>query len=262
MTLLLLAVLSAAIPLADPANPTAGVGLDEKPGARVPRDIVLRDADDRPFMLGDFIAADKTPIVLTLAYYRCPMLCGLVLNGLARTVRGLVEKKLGVDYRAITVSIDPRDGWSEAARTRDRVLGLAGRPDAGKVWRFTTGAPEETKRLADSVGFHYAWDERSEQFAHPAAVILLTPDGRVARYLYGFDLPPRQLQLALADAAAGRSRGFIDRVLLTCFHWDPATRRYGVYVLGFLRAGAVMVLVALGGLLFFLWRLERRRRGN
>ena len=261
MMALFLAVLSAAIPTADPANPTAGVGLDEKPGARVPSDVVLRDADDRLFLLGDFIAADKTPIVLTLAYYRCPMLCGLVLNGLARTMRGL-DEKLGVDYRAITVSIDPRDGWSEAGRTRDRVLGLAGRPDAGAAWRFTTGAAEETKRLADAIGFHYAWDERSEQFAHPAAVIVLTPDGRVARYLYGFDLPPRQLKLALLDAANGRSRGFIDRVLLTCFHWDPATRRYGVYVIGFLRAGAAMILLALGGLLFFLWRLERRRRST
>jgi protein SCO1/2 len=210
--------------------------------------------------LGDFFDGQK-PILLILAYFRCPMLCGLVLHG---TVAGLSKLpfRLGDDYRALTVSFDPRDTPAEAARKKESTL--AGMPPGSHAtsWPFLIGPAEQIRALADSLGFRFAYDARTEQYAHPAAVFVLTPQGRISRYLYGTDPTPRDLRLALVEAAAGRIGTIVDRILLTCYRFDPATRRFGPFIRGFMRIGAVMILGTVTVLLAALFRAERMRRAR
>jgi len=232
------------------------VDLEEHLGRALGRDLALTDERGRRVVLGDYLGGQK-PIVLVLAYYRCPMLCGLVLHGV---VSGLKEVRytLGADYRALTVSIDPRDTPDEARQKRASTLAGLGRPDEPVEWPFLVGGQAAVHRLADEVGFRYAYDARTDQYAHPAAAIILTPDGRVSRYLYGIDYPPRDLRLALVEAGEGKLGSIVDRVIMTCYHYDPALRTYGPYLFGFLRLGGALILAVVAGTLALLFHRERR----
>lgn len=223
----------------------------------VPADAALTDSAGRQVRLGELLGGDK-PVLLTLVYYQCPALCGLVLGGLKRAVRdsGL---ELGRDYRAVTVSIDPRE-TPEMARERKRghLDGMGAHPQTPD-WAFLVGEEREVKKVADAVGFKYRYDAASGQYAHAAAVVVLTPQGRVSRYLYGFDFPPRDLKFSLIEAAGGRVGSSLDRVVLTCFKYDPNTRRYEFYIFGFIRGGALLVFGALAATLAVFWRREHKR---
>lgn len=238
----------------------AGVSLDERLGAPVPRDVALTDQRGRATTLGTLLDGEH-PVVLVLAYYRCPMLCGLTLQGLAAAVREL-DGGLAGDYRLVTVSFDPRDGPADAERARVTTLEAAGLPVADeRAWPFFVATSEHVGRLASAVGFHYAWDARTEQYAHPAVVMVLTPDGAVSRYLHGFRPPPLDLRLALVEAGRGRVGGVAEQALVTCFRYDPAARRYGFHVLGFLRiAGALVLLTLVAGMLVVVRADLRRTR--
>jgi protein SCO1/2 len=253
-------LLVAAAARADVAPPPEleGVTVTEHLGRRLPLDLDFIDAAQRPVRLGSLFG-DGKPVVLVLAYFECPMLCGLVLRGTAETLR-VLDWRLGREYRAVTVSFDPRDGWQDAGRKQANALAAAGAPsDDGGSWPFLTDSAGSARALADALGFGYRWDGKTQQFAHPAVIFVLTPDGRISRYLYGVEYAPRQLKLALLEASAGRTGSFLDRVIMACYHWDPATRRYGVFVAGFLRVGAGLVLATLTALIVYLVRLERRR---
>jgi protein SCO1/2 len=236
------------------------VDIEEHLGDGLDPSLVFQDSTGKVVRLGDFFDGQK-PILLTLAYFRCPMLCGLVLHG---TVAGLSKLpfRLGDDYRALTVSFDPRDTPAEAARKKESTL--AGMPPGSQAasWPFLVGPTEQIRMLADSLGFRFAYDARTEQYAHPAAVFVLTPQGRISRYLYGTDPTPRDLRLALVEAAAGRIGTIVDRILLTCYRFDPATRRFGPFIRGFMRIGAVMILGTVTVLLAALFRAERMRRAR
>jgi protein SCO1 len=220
------------------------VDIDEHLGARLPAQLTFTDSDGRAVRLGDYFGK---PVVLTLAYYRCPMLCDLVLRGVADAVKDL-------DFHALTVSIDPKDRPAAASLKQHNLLQAIGRTRAD--WPFLVGEKEQIARLASACGFGYSYDDRTDQYAHPAAAIILTPDGRISRYLYGINFRPFDVRLALAEAARGRTGGIVDRVLLTCFRYDPATRRYAWAVRGALRMTALLTLLAFGGGLVLL----RRRR--
>ena len=199
------------------------------------------------------------PVVLALVYYDCPMLCGLILSGMAKAMRqnGL---ELGKDYGAVTISFDPDERPALAAERRRGYLQSMGRSDAGADWPFAVGAAEDTRRIADAVGFGYRKDEVSGEWAHLAAIFVATPDGKVSRYLYGIEYPSKDLRLALVEAADGKVGTSFDRFLLTCYRYDPASRKYEPYAWGFVRAGALVVLLALTGLIGGLvWR-ERRTK--
>jgi protein SCO1/2 len=256
MTALVLLLLSSAAELLPPPE-LEGVAVTEHLGRRVPLELEFSDASERRVRLGDFFG-DGKPVVLVLSYYQCPMLCGLVLGGAAQAMRAL-DWRLGRDYRAVTISFDPRDGWQEAGRKQAAVLDAAGVPDQTRAWPFLTDGDGSARLLAQALGFGYRWDHSTEQFAHPAVIFVLTPDGRVSRYLYGVEYAPRQLKLALLEAGQGKTGTFLDRVLMACYRWDPATRRYGVFVVGFLRAGAGLVLLTLIALVVTLVRAERRK---
>jgi protein SCO1/2 len=235
------------------------VRIDEKLGAPVPLDAVLEDGSGKPYRLRQAFDG-KRPVVLALVYYDCPVLCGLILSGLAKAMRenGL---ELGKDYQAVTISFDPAEKPIQGAERRRGYLQSMGRTDAGPDWPFLVGPGEATRAIADAAGFYYKRDAVSGEWAHLAAIFVLTPDGRVSRYLYGIEYPPKDLRLALVEAADGRVGTSFDRFLLTCYRYDPASRRYEPYALGFVRAGGLVALVGLGGLILGLvWRERRARR--
>lgn len=242
-----------------PPPAVAAVDVDEHLGRRLPAELSFTDSTGRPVRLGDLFDGQR-PVVLVLAYYRCPMLCDLVLAGLSRTLRNIGWTP-GREYRGLTVSIDPRDRPGAAHLKQTAVLQAvnATGPAAEAGWPFLVGGEPAIRALADTVGFRYAYDAQSEQFAHPAVAVVLTPDGRIARYLYGVDFPVLDTRLALAEAGQGRTASTTERLLLTCFRYDPASRRYGFYVSAVLKGGASAVIAAVGLFLAVLWRRDARR---
>ncbi len=229
----------------------------ENLGAQVPLELAFTDQVGRRRQLGELLGHGK-PVILSLVYFDCPMLCGLVLTGMARGMResGLT---LGKEFDAVTLSFDPRDTTPKAAERQRGYLQAVGLPEAKSAWTFLTGAAADSRRLADAVGFKYAWDEKTRQFAHPAAIFVLTPDGRVSRYLYGIEYPARDVRLALVEASQGKVGTSFDRLLLTCYRYDPSSRTYEPYALGFVKVGMSLVLVALLVMLGLLWRREWQR---
>ncbi len=240
----------------DVPAPLQGVDVEERLGGLVPRDATFTDQDGKPVRIGDYLGTGK-PVILSLVYYECPLLCGMILSGQARAMKetGL---ELGKDYRAVTVSFDPREKPAQALVRQKHYLQSFDRTGEKEVWPFLVGTGPESRRLADAVGFHYAYDEESRQYAHPAAIMVLTPDGKVSRYLYGVEFPGRDLRLALVEAADGRVGTSFDRFLLTCYRYDPVARRYVPYAMGFVRAGAILVFLGLAGALFVFWRREAK----
>ncbi len=236
------------------------VDVEEKLGSQVPLGGRFTDQNGKAVRLGDLFPKGK-PVVLSLVYYNCPMLCGLVLTGLARGMResGL---ELGKDFEAVTLSFDPSDTTQLAAERHRGYLQAFGKPEAFRAWTFLTGAEQEIKPVADAVGFHYAYDERTKQFAHAAAIFVLTPEGHVSRYLYGVEFPSKDVRLAVVEASKGKVGTSFDRLLLTCYRYDPASRKYEPYALGFVRVAMLGVLGGLGVMLTVFWRRELKSKGG
>jgi len=234
------------------------VRIEEKLGNPIPLDAAFQDGAGRPYVLRQAFDG-KHPVVLALVYYDCPMLCGLILSGLAKAMRenGL---ELGKDYQAVTVSFDPDEKPIQGAERRRGYLQSMGLPDQGNaLWPFLV-SPDgaAAAALADAVGFHYARDPATGEWAHLAAVFVLTPDGKVSRYLYGIEFPDKDFRLAVVEAAGGRVGTSFDRLLLTCYRYDPASRKYEPFAWGFVRIGALLVLGALTTLIVSLVVKERR----
>ncbi len=242
--------------VADAAAPPALVGVDvvEHLGETIPLDLPFTDAAGRPTTLRDSFKGQ--PVILTLNYFGCPMLCSLLLNGLVESLRRS-RLELGADYRAVTVSFDPKETPAQAAEAQRGYLQSLGAPQNGD-WQFLTGRAPEIRRLAEAVGFKYGYDISVHQYAHAAVVFFLAPDGKLTRYLYGVRFSPTDVRLALTEASSGRVGTTFDRALLQCYRFDPASRRYRFFVSGFLRAGGLLVFGALAVLLAMLWRRERR----
>ncbi len=234
------------------------VRIEENLGGQVPPDVDLFDWEGRPFRLGSSFDG-KRPVLMALVYYDCPMLCGLVLSGMARAMRES-RLELGKDFRAVAISFDPDEKPDLGAERRRGYLQSMGLRDSGSEWPFLVGPGPATRRIADSVGFHYEKDPVSGEWAHMAAIFVLTPTGRVSRYLYGIEYPPQDLRLAIVEAGDGKVGTTLDRILLTCYRYDPAARKYEPYAIGFLRLGGAVVLVALVGLIVGLVVRERRRK--
>ncbi len=235
------------------------VGVTERLGERVPLDIMLRDESGAPVRLERFFR-DGRPVVLDLGYFRCPMLCGLVLGGLRDALRE-ISLEPGEDFAVLSVSFDPAETPGLARARKRHVLEGYGRPGAAAAWHFLVGDVPEIERLTSAVGFRYRWVEERGEFAHAAALIVLTPDGRVSRYLYGVDFPARTLRLSLVEASEGTIGSAGDQLLLFCFQYDPESGRYSIAARKIMQLGAaltVVVLVSLIGSAF--WREARRRR--
>jgi protein SCO1/2 len=249
---------SPASPVVAPRLPPglADVGVDEHLGASLPLDASFRDHTGERVRLDRYFDR-RRPVVINLMYHRCTMLCSVVLDALVNGLKG-VAWTVGKEFDVVSISIDPRDGAALGAHARERILARYGRADAAHGWHFLTGEQADIDRVAGALGFRYHWVPEEEQYAHPAAIFVLTPDGKIARYLYGIDFAPADLRLGLLEASEGKSVSTVERVLLFCYHYDATGRRYTFMVTRVLRVGGLVVLVAVAALIGTLWRRERR----
>jgi protein SCO1/2 len=233
------------------------VRVDEQLGAQLPLDATFTDAAGQPVRLGSVFGQGK-PVVLALVYYDCPMLCGLIMSGMARTMRenGL---ELGRDFTALTISFDPTEKPALARERQRGYLQSIGLAEDSGGWRFWVDRAGAARRVADAVGFHYAKDQATGEWAHMASIFVLTPDGKVSRYLYGIEFPEKDFRLSVVEAAGGRVGTSFDKLILTCFRYDPASRKYQPFAFGLLRLGGAAAMVALGGLIAGLYWRERRK---
>jgi protein SCO1/2 len=234
------------------------IGVDEKLGGAVPRDAVFRNARGEEVRLGDYLGGG--PALLTLNYYTCPMLCPLTLRALLGTVERMKGIDLGRDFRIVTVSINPDDTPGIAgARAGEIYAVMQGMDDPAARWPFLLGDERAIGALTGAVGFRYR--RVGNEFAHPDVVVVLTPDGKISRYLYGIEQDPADLKLALLEASGGNigKSTALNRILLFCFHYDPVGKKYSLYARNIMKAGGILTLVLLGGLLL---ALQRRGRGK
>ena len=232
------------------------VTIAQKLGNQLPLDVGMHDERGAVVKLGDYFNHDK-PVVLNFVYYRCPMLCPIVLQGMASAFSEL-RFNIGEQFDVVTISIDPRDTPRQAAEMKDKYVKQYGRLESANGWHFLTGNDAAIHRIADAVGFQYAYDGRLNQFAHGAAMFVLTPEGKMSRYFYGFEFPARDLRLALVEASGRKIATPTDQILLLCYHYDPVTGRYSAAAMNLMRAGGVTTLAVLGGFIFIMIRKERR----
>ncbi len=236
------------------ANILDQIGLDQKLDAQIPLNLEFTDESGQTVRLGQYFG--QRPVLLTLVYYECPMLCTLVLYGTVRALRTL-DFSAGKEFEIVTVSINPAETPDLAASKKTKYLDSYRRKGAEQGWHFLTGKEDQIKQLANAVGYRYAYDAESKQFAHPSGIILLTPAGKVARYFYGVEYSPRDIRLGMVEAANEKIGSPVDQVLLFCYHYDPATGKYSLAILQFLRLGALLTVAGIGLLLFFLIRRGR-----
>jgi protein SCO1 len=230
------------------------VGIEQRLDAQVSPDLTFRDETGSTVRLGDYFG--RKPLILNLVYYNCTMLCGEALAGLSSAMR-LVKFNVGNEFEVITVSFDPRETPEMAAAKKKDYVRRYGRANAAAGWHFLTGQAESINALTKAVGFQYQYEEKTSQFAHATAIMVLTPQGRISRYFYGVDFPPKDLRMGLVEASQGKIGNAVDAVLLYCYHYNPESGKYGAMVGNILRLAAAVTILLLGSLLFILWRLDR-----
>jgi len=236
------------------------VGFDQKLGVQLPLGLRFRDESGRELTLGDLFG--RRPVILAPVYYRCPMLCNQVLNGLTRSLKPL-SLDAGKDFDIVAVSINPDEKPELAAMKKLSYLERYDRPGSESGWHFLTGEEASIEALTRAIGFRYTYNPRTQLFAHAAGVVVVTPDGRVARYFYGIDFPAKELQAVLERARQGRVGAPIGRLLLLCYDYDAATGKYTLSILRLIRVLGIATAVALGSFVFVMFRRERsQRRGT
>jgi len=234
------------------------VGIDQKLGAQVPLDVPFQDASGETVTLRRYFEDDR-PVVLSLVYYKCPMLCPRVLSSLNSSLR-LMTLNPGKDYKVITVSFDPIDTPQASAQEKARQVLALNRSGGEEAWHFLTGSQSSIQQLTQSVGFHYQWDPQSQQFAHATAIVLLTPEGKVSKYFYGLDYSPTDLRLGLVQASDEKIGSFVDPILLFCCEYNSLTGHYDLLVSHVLALAAAFTLLVLGSMVFLLFRYDFNRK--
>jgi protein SCO1 len=237
-----------------------GINFEQRLGSQVPLDATFQDENGKTVRLGSFFNGKK-PVVLILAYYRCPMLCTLVMDGAARAFKQL-SFDLGDQFDALTVSFDPRDTPTDSKAAQAKYLKVYGHPDDVDAWHFLTGQEAQIRRLTDAVGFHYAYDPHTGQYVHTAGIVVITPTGQVAQYFYGVTFDPQFLRLALVQSSKDKIGSVVDQILLYCCTYNPDTGRYEATIARvFQIAGALTILLLAGGL-FILHRVTKSKGGG
>ncbi len=242
-----------------PPERLRGIDIDEHLDSEMPLSATFRDTSGASVALGDYIRGER-PVIFTLNYSDCPMLCSLQLSGLVTALKSL-DRKIGVDFDVVTVSLDPKESSQRAAETKARYLAQLGAgAEAANGWHFLTGRQSEIDAVAAALGIRYAYNEARREYVHPAALVITTPQGRIARYLYGIEYHPRTLSLSLVEAAKGKIGSSVDRLILYCFHYDETEGRYAPVAMNVMRVGggvtALSLLVFLGG--FWLKQLRKK----
>lgn len=246
-----------------PALPGAlqGVGIEQKLNTQVPLDLVFRNEYGQAIPLSTFFHSGK-PVLLAPVYYRCPMLCTQILNGVASTLKA-VSFNPGQEFEVVAFSFDPKDTPELAAAKKQTYLRRYGRPDTANGWHFLTGDEKNIKTLMDAVGFHYKYDPSTDQYAHASGVMIITPEGRLSKYFYGVEYAPRDIRLGLVEASVNKIGNPVDQILLFCYHYDPVAGKYGAVAMNMIRfAGAAFA--GIGGIFLLIvfrrdWRADKRQ---
>jgi protein SCO1/2 len=234
-----------------------GVTIEQNLNHQVPLDLVFRDEFGRALPLSTYFNGHK-PVLLALVYYTCPMLCNLVLTGVATSLRA-ISLDPGRDFEVVAVSFDPRDTPEIASAKRANYLQRYRRPNTANGWHFLTGDEPSIKALTSAVGFRYKLDAATGQYAHASAIMILTPEGKLSRYYYGVEYAPRDVRLGLVEASQNKIGSPVDQILLFCYHYDPATGKYGAIAMNMIRFGGAIFVLICGAFLFFAWRHDWRR---
>jgi protein SCO1/2 len=227
------------------------VGIEQRLNQQVPLQLEFRDETGKAVRLSDYFG--KKPVVLNLVYYQCPMLCGEVLSGLTSAMK-VMKLDAGRDFEVLTVSFNPKETPEMASAKKAEYLHRYNRPGADAGWHFLTGPESSIEGLTQAVGFQYQYDEKSNQFAHVAAIVVLTPEGKVAQYYYGVEYSPKDLRLGLVQASSGKIGNVVDAVLLYCYHYDPATGKYGAIISRILKLAASATILILGVFMVVMFR--------
>ena len=244
-----------------PSNVVPGalgkVAFEQRLNEQLPLDLPFKDENGQAVKLGDYFG--RKPVVLAFVYYECPMLCTQVLNGLESALR-VLDESVGDEFEVVTVSFDPRETPVLASAKKKAYLERYKREGAGEGWHFLTGEQASIAALTKAAGFSYAWDEQTRQFAHASGIVVATPAGKLSRYFFGIDYSPRDLKFALIESSSEKIGSLADRLLLYCYHYDPATGNYGLVAMRAVRLGGVVTLVALFGFMFISIRRDNRAR--
>lgn len=233
-----------------------GIGIEQRLNAQIPLDTVFRDENGASVALRTFFG--QKPVLLALVYYRCPMLCSQILSGVVAGLRPLSVRP-GRDFEVVAISFDPADTPLDARAKRDHYSHDYSSKAGTAGWHFLTGAEPAIQAVTQAAGFRYRWDPVNKIFIHASGIMILTPEGRLARYLYGVEYEPKDLKLGLVEASHNRIGSPVDQILLLCYHYDPKTGKYGAVVMNILRLAAVLLLLVMGTALFFLWRRDLRQ---
>ena len=251
----------------DPAQQTANgipeplkkVGIEQRLGEQLPLETKFKDENGNIVALGDYFKSGR-PVIVTLVYYDCPMLCNQVLNGLTGSLKG-ISLDAGKDFDVVAISFDAKefDKPDIAKNKKASYMERYGRPGTEQGFHFLTGEQASIDAVTNAVGFTYEWDEASEQFAHASAIMIATPQGVLSKYFYGIDYAPRDVRLGLVESAENKVGGVTDQLLLYCFHYDPSTGKYGLAVLRIMRGAAVATLLGMAAMGFVFWRRNKRK---
>lgn len=236
------------------------VGIEQRLGEQLPLQAEFKAEDGRSVRLGEYFKGNR-PAILALVYYECPMLCNQILNGLTGTLKG-ISLDAGRDFDVIAISFDARenDKAGLAKNKKEAYLERYGRPGSEDGWHFLTGDQASIDAVTKAAGFSYKWDDASNQFAHASAIMVVTPDGKLSRYFYGIDYPPRDVKLSLVDSSENKVGTVTDQLLLYCYHYDPATGKYGLAILRIMRIAAIATLLGMGAMGFVFWRRSKFAR--
>lgn len=235
-----------------------GVGITEMPGAQLPLDAEFTDENGNKVTLGKYFTGEK-PVILTLVYFECPMLCTLVVNGAVDALQK-IKWMPGREFEMLTVSFNPAETPILSKLKKQNYIKMYGRPDAARGWHFLTGREKDIKALTEAVGFGYKWNEKRKEYAHSAAIIVITPDGKVSRYIYGVMYDPNTVRMSLLEAGEGKIGTPLDKVMLYCFHFDASEGKYTMHATNVMRLGALVTLFALGTTMSGVWAFARIRR--
>jgi protein SCO1/2 len=248
-------------PVYKPATPPpqilGNISIDQNLKQQVPLDLPFKDENGRDVKLSDYFGSK--PVILSLVYYECPMLCTETLNGMVSAFK-VLKFDVGKEFNVVTISFDARETPALAAEKQKNYLRQYGRPGAEQGWHFLTGPQSSIDAVTKSVGFHYAWDQSTQQFAHATALFLLTPDGKIAQYYYGVEFSPRDLRFGIIEASQGKTGTVVDQVLLYCFHYDSRSGKYGAIITRVVQLAGGITILLLGGFLIAMFRLEPKHR--
>lgn len=234
------------------------IQIQEHLGDRVSiRDLQFKDESGKTVVLADYFRSGR-PVILNLGYYGCPTLCGFMVNSLVKSLKGL-NWTPGKEFEIVSVSIDPREDAELASKKKASAMADYGRPEAQSGWHFLTAEEAQARKLAKQVGFGYRYNPQDGQYAHGAAIFVLTPEGKISRYLYGIEYPSKDLRLALLEASNGKIGGMIDRLILFCYQYNPITKKYSVYSTRLMQSASLGTVVIFGGYLAVFWRRQRRK---